>query len=362
VRGCGTRPETDLNARSFNLESALLTASIFDSVEGAYIALLRLATERPEHRIDARGHAAREVIGVSFRLADPRQRLTYLAERRANPVFQFAESLWYLAGRRDLEMIGYYAPSMRASSADGIRLGGSAYGHTLFSPIRGGRSQFDQVVRLLLNEADSKRGYLPVFTAKELADRDNPDVACLAGLHLLSRDGQLHMVCNMRANDLDCGLLSDVFSFTMIHEYAAIQLGLELGTYTHTIGSAHVNDGDAERVKRVLAEADSRPAPPSFPFPAMPRNTDGSTIADVLHHEHVLRTNHRRYSAERITSLDLDPYWQQVVLLFELYRQIQHDQTTTFDPDALAALDPGMRWLMERKWPLFAATSGGGSR
>ena len=340
----------------------MLTAPNFDSVEGAYIALLRIATEQPEHRIDARGNAAREVIGVGFRLTDPRQRLPYLAERKANPVFQFAEALWYLAGRRDLEMIGYYSTSMRACSADGIRLGGSAYGHTLFSPIRGGRSQFDEVMELLLNEADSKRGYLPVFAAKELASLDNPDVACLAGLHLLLREGRLHMVCNMRANDLDCGLLSDVFSFTMIHEYAAIQLGLELGTYTHTIGSAHVNDSDAERVTRVLKEADSRPAPPCFPFPAMPRNTSGSTIADVLHHEHVLRTNNRRYSAKRIAGLDLDPYWQQAVLLFELYRQIQHDQTTSFDPDVLAALDPGLRWLMECKWPHTTASSGGGSR
>ncbi|MFJ9901135.1 thymidylate synthase [Streptomyces sp. NPDC091280] len=340
----------------------MLTAPVFISVEGAYIALLRLVTEQPEHRIDARGNAAREVIGVSFRLADPRQRLPYLAERRANPVFQFAEILWYLAARRDLEMIGYYAPSMRAGSADGIRLGGSAYGHTLFSPILGGRSQFDQVAELLLNEADSKRGYLPVFAAKELTDRDNPDVACLAGVHLLAREGRLHMVCTMRANDLDCGLLSDVFSFTMIHEYAAIQLGLELGTYTHTIGSAHVNDSDAERVKRVLEEADSRSLPPSFPFPAMPRSTNGATIADVLHHEQVLRTNRHRYSAERIAGLDLDPYWQQTLLLFELYRQIKHEQTIAFDPDVLAALDPGLRWLVEAKWPLYASASGGGSR
>ncbi|MEV0471361.1 thymidylate synthase [Streptomyces prunicolor] len=347
---------------SHDLESALLTAPTFDSVEGAYIALLRLATERPEHRIDARGKAAREVIGVGFRLTDPRQRLPYLAERKANPVFQFAEALWYLAGRRDLEMIGYYAPSMRSSSADGIRLGGSAYGHALFSPVRGGQSQIDQVMDLLVTEVDSKRGYLPVFTAKELVDRDNPDVACLAGLHLLVRDGQLHMVCNMRANDLDCGLLSDVFSFTMIQEYAAIQLGLRLGTYTHVIGSAHVNDRNDERVKRVLDEADSRPAPPSFHFPAMSENTEGSTVAHVLQHEEALRTNRLRYSAEDIASLDLDPYWQQVVLLFELYRQIQHDQAAVVDPAVLAALDPGLRWLMERKWPVCTAASGGGSR
>jgi thymidylate synthase len=148
----------------------------------------------------------------------------------------------------------------------------------------------------------------------------------------------------------------------MIQEYAAIQLGLRLGTYTHVIGSAHVNDRNDERVKRVLDEADSRPAPSSFRFPAMPENTEGSTIARVLQHEEALRTNRLQYSAEDIASLDLDPYWQQVVLLFELYRQIQHDQAAVVDPAVLAALHPGLRWLMERKWPVCTATSGGGSR
>ncbi|NNN32193.1 thymidylate synthase [Streptomyces sp. S3(2020)] len=323
---------------------------------------MQLATNEPEHRIDARGNAAREVTGASFRLPDPRQRLPYLAERRVNPVFQFAEALWYLAGRRDLAMIVYYAPSMRASSADGIRLGGSAYGHALFSPARGHQSQFDRVVELLLNEPDSKRAYLPVFAARELADRDNPDVACLAGLHLLSRGGRLHMVCSMRANDLDCGLLSDVFSFTMIQEYAAIQLGLKLGTYTHVIGSAHVNDTNAARVERVLAEAESRRTVPAFAFPSMPASTEGATIANVLVHEEALRTNQVRYTAEHIQGLDLAPYWQQVVMLFELYRQIRHDKTAAADPELLAVLDPGLRWLMECKWPACAAAVAGGVR
>ncbi|CAM5576093.1 thymidylate synthase [Streptomyces aurantiogriseus] len=341
----------------------MLTTPEFTSVEGAYLALLRLATEDAEHHIAARGNEASEILGVGFRLTDPRQRLPYLAERKVNPVFQFAEALWYLAGRRDLEMIGYYAPSMRASSADGIHLGGSAYGHTLFSPADGAtQSPFDQVIELLLNETDSKRGYLPVFAANELSDRDNPDVACLAGLHLLLRDGQLHMVCNMRANDLDCGLLSDVFSFTMIQEYAAVQLGLRPGTYTHFIGSAHVNDRNAERVKRVLDEADSRPTVPSFAFPKMPESTTVATIAEVLDHEEALRRNEVQYSADHIRNLGLEPYWQQPVVLFELYRQIAHDQTATIDPDLLAALDPGLRWLMARKWPVCAITPDGSVR
>jgi thymidylate synthase len=341
----------------------LLTASTFQSVEGAYVALLQLASQQFEHRIDARGNAALEVIGVTFRLPDPRQRLPYLAERKVNPVFQFAEALWYLAGRRDLEMISYYAPSMRASSADGIHLGGSAYGHTLFTPGGGEtRSAFDQVVELLREESDSKRAYLPVFSARELADRSNPDVACLAGLHLLARGGRLHMVCNMRANDLDCGLLSDVFSFTMIQEYAAIQLGLGLGTYTHTIGSAHVNDHNSDRVHRVLKEADNRRAPTTFVFPAMPDSTNADTIAAVLAYEEALRRNEIRYSLDTVQKLPLEPYWRQVVMLFELYRQIKHDDVSQVDPQLMAAADPGLRWLMEHKWPACAAATAGGAQ
>lgn len=329
----------------------MLTAPTFRSVEGAYVALLQLASDNAEHHIAARGNDANEVIGVSFRLPDPRQRLPYLATRKANPVFQFAEALWYLAGRRDLAMIGYYAPSMRSSSPDGINLGGSAYGYTLFNPVEGDhRSPFDRVLELLRTESDSKRGYLPVFSADELALRDNPDMACLAGLHLLARDGQLHMVCQMRANDLDCGLLSDVFSFTMIQEYAAVQLGLELGSYTHFIGSAHVNDRNAERVKNVLNEVELRRTPPHFPFPAMSAETTPATITNVLEHEELLRTNKAQYSAKDIAGLDVDAYWQQAILLFEVYRQIEHDRVYTVSRDVLDALHPGLRWLLGHKW------------
>ncbi|MET9149238.1 thymidylate synthase [Streptomyces sp. NPDC004042] len=341
------------------MEKSSLSAPPFESVEGAYLALLQLASTGFEHHIDARGNAAREIIGVGFRLSDPRQRLPYLVTRRANPVFQVAEALWYLAGRRDLEMIGYYAPSMRSSSADGVTLGGSAYGYTLFNPADGDTaSPFERVLELLRTEPDSKRGYIPVFSSEELAVADNPDMACLAGLHLLVRDGRLHMVCNMRANDLDCGLLSDVFSFTMIQEYAAVQLGLELGHYTHTIGSAHVNDRNAERVRLVLDEAKRRRAPQQFSFPSMSKGTGPDTISRLMVHEELLRTNAVEYSADEIAHLDVDAYWQQAVLLFEAYRQIQHDGTGAVGRDVLDALHPGLRWLLGRKWDACAAVAG----
>ncbi|GAA2345142.1 thymidylate synthase [Streptomyces violaceusniger] len=339
----------------------MLTPLSLPGLEEAYLALLRLVSEDHDHHISARGNDAREVIGASFRLSDPRQRLPFLAARKVNPVFHFAEALWYLAGRRDLEMIGYYAPSMRSSSRDGIHVGGSAYGHTIFSPADGDTvTPFDRILELLRSEPDSKRGYLPVFTADELAISDNPDMACLAGLHFLVRDERLHMVCYMRANDLDCGLLSDVFSFTMFQEFAAVQLGLELGSYTHFIGSAHICDRNADRVHRVLLEAVTRSAPVQFPFPAMPAGTTAATVARVLEHEEVLRTNKAHYSVAHIEASGLDPYWQQALLLFEVYRQIQHDHVDTVNPEVLNALDPGLRWLVGHRWSACAAVLDGG--
>jgi thymidylate synthase len=332
----------------------------FPGLEAAYVALLRVSTDEHQFRISPRGNAAREVLGVAFRLPDPRQRLPYLAQRQVNPVFHFAEALWYLAARQDLAMIVHYASKMASSSRDGVTINGSDYGHRIFATAPGeDASPFERVMELLRRETDSKRGFIPVFTPDALAAMEgDPDMPCLAGLHFLPRDGRLHMVCSMRANDLDCGLLSDVFSFTMIQEYTAVRLGLELGTYTHYMGSAHVNDADAKRVGRVLEEEATRAEAPHFPFPSMPATTGPDTITRVLEHEEVLRTNQAAYSANDIQALDLDPYWQQALLLFEVHRQVTHDKVDAIDAGVLAALDPGLRWLLGHRWPACAGPVG----
>jgi thymidylate synthase len=86
----------------------------------------------------------------------------------------------------------------------------------------------------------------------------------------------------------------------------------------------------------------------------MPVDTGADTIARVLDYEELLRTNHAQYTAADIATLDLDPYWQQVLLLFEAYRQITHDETETVTRDVLGALRPGLRWLCGHRWQACA--------
>jgi thymidylate synthase len=325
----------------------MFSAPAFTTFTDAYTVVLAHVTGSPEHVISARGNHARECLNVSFTLTDPRERIAWSPARRPNIVFSYAEVLWHLLARDDLAMIGYYAPGMRRYSRDGARLPGTAYGRKLFGRNASGGSQWDRVRDLLTADPSSKRAVLAIFDPGELADPANPDVSCALALHLLLRDGTLHAVTCMRANDAMIGLLCDVFAFTLIHEFLAGQLGARLGTYTHHAISMHVNHPDAARAASIVA---TRHESMRFPATKMPLTTwDDITAIGEL--EQTLRRNEERVQPAGLAATGLALYWQQVVLLFEAYRQITHDDGTV-SPATLDALEPGYRQLIAWRWPM----------
>ena len=332
--------------------AAMLSSPRFDGFQEAYVAVVGHIAEHYEYINAPRGNASHECLHLGFTLANPVSRMPFLASRKSNIVFHFAEALWYLWGRDDLEMMAYYAPQMRSYSMDGRTLRGSAYGSSLFrSPPDGGQPAFGRILDLIRDDPATKRAVLTMFRPEELAIPGNLDVACVLAFQFFLRDGQLHAVCYMRANDADQGLLSDVFSFTLLQEFAARQLGFPVGTYTHYAGSMHIADRDLPRVRRVLEEtraSDQRR--PLFEFPAMPEDASWADLETVQVHEERLRTDQRHYTPETIAETGLRPYWQQILLLFEAHRQIRHTEDPV-DGDVLSALDPGFRWLLHHRWP-----------
>jgi thymidylate synthase len=326
----------------------MLHPPTFRHFEDAYCAVLKHVGPNFGYVIASRGKCARECLNVSFVVDDRRDRVVYAPARRTNIVFCFAEALWYLWGRDDLDMIGYYAPRIAAFSADGQRLTGSAYGPKLFQPASAGRSQWERVLGVLAEDPASKLAVVSFFEPSELAEPANPDVSCTLGLQFLLREGQLHAAVYMRGNDAVVGLLSDVFSFTFIQEFTALQLGVSLGSYGHHVGSMHINHDDAGRAAKV-ASAD-RGTRVRFPAQAMPP-TRWDDLKVVERHEKLLRRDEERLDPGGLSRLGLDPYWQQVVLLFDVYRQIAHYPGRRICPTALEALDPGYRWLIAHRWP-----------
>ena len=246
----------------------------------------------------------------------------------------------------------------RGIGSDGQRLTGTAYGPRLFRPDPDGTSQFDRVLTLLRADPDTKRAALLIMEPGELADPANPDVACTLALQFMLRGQALHMTAHMRANDALTGLLCDVFSFTFIQEHAARLLGVPIGSYTQHAGSMHVNIPDLAKASAIVDEA-ARTAPPRFPAAPMPPGRTND-LAAVLDWEQALRLNQRTADPRAPDLAGLDPYWRQVVILFEAYRQIRNRPGHLVDRTTLAALRPDHRWLMAHRWPRSVTPGPGG--
>ena len=326
----------------------MLTPDTFTTFTDAYVAVLRLIHDQPVYHTAGRGKNAIEVPNISFRLDNPASRTPYLVCRRTNIVFNHAELLWYLAARNDLAMISYYAPRLARYSADRTTLTGTAYGPRLFAPDGpDGLSQFDRVLDALREDPDSKRAAMVVMQPHEQLAVTNPDVACTLGLQFMLRGGALHATTYMRGNDAFLGLLNDTFSFTAIHEIAAGRLGATLGTYTHHVGSMHINVDHIAKVTALLAEADAGHTP-QFPTVAMP-GLEAAELDLLLEWEERLRTGRDVLTVDAVTALPLPGYWRQVLLLFEAYRQIQQQNPVT--AEVSAALTPAHRWLLATRFP-----------
>lgn len=217
-----------------------------------------------------RGKPIREMLGASFTILDPRDRLISSKVRAVNYGFAVGELCWYLRGDTDLATMRYYNKRMAQFSDDGVTIN-SAYGHRIFktrylskypTPQRSeyGLSQFDLVVEELKRDPDSRRAVMHINEPSDLlraVEQGSKDVPCTLSLQLLIRDRLLHMHVSMRSNDVVWGLPYDVFSFTCLQEaflYKLQEAGVQvddLGYYHHSAGSLHIYDthfGMAEQV------------------------------------------------------------------------------------------------------------------
>jgi thymidylate synthase len=324
----------------------------FDSFDDAYHRLLGRLLDEPSYHNAPRGFPSQEVLGVRWHLRDPLRRLVTVPQRRTNPVFNFAELLWYTAGRSDLEYLAYYAPSVRRFSADGRELTGTAYGPRIHRYGPAAIDQWEVAAQVLRADPDSKRAVIQIYRPDELLVPDNGDVACTLAVQFLLREQRLHAVVFMRANDVYRGMVSDVFSFTMLQELMARRLGVGLGGYTHLVGSLHLYEPDVPAARRVvLASRATRPRGPADRMPPMPPGDQRDHLKIVLEVEHQLRTDALRLDLAAARRLPVPDYWRHVLILFELYRQVRHGSG---DPAPVSALPPLYRRLVLRRFPRLA--------
>ncbi len=311
-----------------------------------YLDTLRHVYTNFEHQNRPRGQAERERIGFSIRLTNPVHRYCLARQRRQNIIFNYAEALWYLSGKNDLNFISNYAPSMKRYSPDGVSLPGTGYGAKLLKNV-GGESAIERVVNILSDDdPDSKRAVLQIFDDSEDIYCRNIDVSCTLALQLLRRGERLHMVAFMRANDAYMGLLNDTFSFTFLQEFLASILGLMPGVYVHKAGSLHIYEEDLTRVEELLNHSEQTIDVPQC-FPTLPSGSTMAQVREVLTLEQAIRTE--QLSADALTSLALPGAWVEILRLFWIHRQLQSRRP--INGSVLNDLHPLHRNLLTNRWP-----------
>ncbi|HEY3607715.1 MAG TPA: thymidylate synthase [Pseudonocardiaceae bacterium] len=320
----------------------------FNSFHECYPAVLDAVFHRSEYASAPRGQLIREMIGASYSVARPWQRFFLSPARRTNLVFNYAEALWYLTGGDELDYLRYYAPTIANFTGPARRLSGSAYGPRIFANGVNSVDQWRRVSDLLTTDEGSRRAVIQIFSPTESLDLDNADVACTLSFQFLLRDGALELIAYMRANDAYRGMVSDVFSFTLLQEVLATQLGVATGRYHHHVGSLHVYERDRDRVTRVL----TTPVHPDgeLMFPSIPANTDvWHDLKIVSDWETGLRADTRRLSDHTPGSLELPPYWQDVVVLLDCYRRLRRGEPQR---EALVLRLPEVfRLALAFRWP-----------
>ena len=256
---------------------------------------------------------AKELAGAVLKITNPLARISR-TESRAVPFSCLGELCWYLSGSNKLSFIRYYIPKY-SDDADGDEIHGG-YGPRLFN--WKDVNQFKAVLDLLTRNRDSRRAVIQLYDARDLVGHFK-DVPCTCSLQFMIRQDRLNMITHMRSNDAYLGLPADVFCFTMLQEIAARSLSVELGSYTHMVGSFHLYEDDFQAAETFIEEGFQ---PTKGLMGRMPEGDPWQAIQTVLSAESSIRlegTSNSRMLAS------LNDYWADIVRLLHIFRSAQKD-------------------------------------
>jgi hypothetical protein len=171
----------------------------------------------------------------------PEQRVIFDPIRRANPYFHVMEFIWMMAGDNSTEWISQFNKGFRNyAEYDGRHHG--AYGHRWREHF--GIDQIMGAIDELSKDPASRRVVLGMWDPAQDWNGGKKDLPCNTHIYLRIHKDRLHMtVCN-RSNDLIWGMLgSNIVHMTLLQEFLANALGVQLGRYHTFTNNLHIYPG-----------------------------------------------------------------------------------------------------------------------
>jgi len=167
----------------------------------------------------------------------PWQRMLYHPGRDANPIFHIMESIWMLAGRRDVKFPEMFNSKFGQYSDDGVNFN-AAYGYRW-------RQHFDNdqlisIINELRVNPSSRQCVLQMWDPDDLF-KNTKDKACNLSALFDCRDGALNMTVFNRSNDIWWGAYgANAVHFSYLQQFVAEAIDRPMGVYRQVANNFHL--------------------------------------------------------------------------------------------------------------------------
>lgn len=217
------------------------------------------------------GAVVGEICDAVFCIEDPTKNIVTNSIRKMPMRYAIGELAWYLSGSNRVSDIARFAKKWVDISDDGVH-NNSAYGWRIYDKFD--FNQWEYVKGLLQRDPNTRQAIIHI---KDADNRPTKDTPCTVYLQFLLRDGKLNLSVHMRSNDIWMGVPYDMFSFCFLQMKMAMELGVEIGQYTHYAGSLHMYARDFESAQKNIENMVKPKHPESFSHMCRCGNTPNHT-------------------------------------------------------------------------------------
>lgn len=188
-----------------------------------------------------REQKTREICNMTFVISEPWQiPLNGIAGRNLRDYIGASEALQLVGQTTDPEQMVNNVSTFRNYTDGGLFHG--AYGIRIYGKLK-------LIIDLLKQDMYSRQAVLTMYNSTQDLGVVTRDVPCTLSIQFLIRDNKLCARTTMRSNDVWLGLPYDLIQFCALQAAVAKALNLEMGWYSHSVGSLHLYEQHFDNVK-----------------------------------------------------------------------------------------------------------------
>lgn len=194
---------------------------------------------------DSRNGKTIELEDVVIEVFDP----TITAGNGVRPYYSpeigLVEGLQLISGVSDSALTAQIQPNFRNYMEDDTGKFWGAYGPRIVN-------QLPIIVERLKEDPDTRQAVITLWDPEFDAHGGKKDHPCTSLFNFRIRNGKLNMSTFMRSNDAIHGWSFDLIQFSMLMQSIAHELDVEVGTYSHHVGSFHIYEPHWEVAREII--------------------------------------------------------------------------------------------------------------